>query len=86
MNVACFDSAFHHTIPPHISAYPIDQAVARRNQLRKYGFHGISYAFIARSVAAHLGKAESETSIIALHLGSGASACAIKNGKSLDTS
>lgn len=85
-NVACFDSQFHASIPAHIATYPIDQDVARKNKLRKYGFHGISYAFITRSVAEYLKKDVAETSVIALHLGSGASACAIKNGKSWDTS
>jgi acetate kinase len=85
-NIACFDSQFHQTLPEHIRTYPINQQIAKKNGLRKYGFHGISYAFITRSVAKFLGKPESETSIIALHLGSGASACAIKNGKSWDTS
>jgi len=85
-NVAYFDTQFHATIPPHIHTYPIDPAIARSNRLRKYGFHGISYAFIIRAVAEHLGKKPEDTSIIALHLGSGASACAIKGGKSWDTS
>jgi len=85
-NIAYFDSQFHQTIPEHIRTYPINQEIAKKNGLRKYGFHGISYAFITRSVAEFLGKPESETTIIALHLGSGASACAIKNGKSWDTS
>lgn len=86
INVACFDSQFHSTLPDHIRTYPIDQSIAKSNRLRKYGFHGISYAFITRSVADFLGKPASETNIIALHLGSGASACAIKGGKSWDTS
>lgn len=85
-NVACFDSQFHASIPAHISTYPINQDVARKNHLRKYGFHGVSYAFITRSVANFLGKKEEDTNLIALHLGSGASACAIKGGKSWDTS
>lgn len=85
-NVAVFDSQFHQTIPEHICTYPIDQEIAKKNKLRKYGFHGISYAFITRSVAKFLNKPESETSLIVLHLGSGASACAVKNGKSWDTS
>ncbi|KAL1874400.1 hypothetical protein VTK73DRAFT_373 [Phialemonium thermophilum] len=84
-NVASFDSQFHATIPEHIRTYPINQDIARSNKLRKYGFHGISYAFIVRSVANFLGKSVDETNIIALHLGSGASACAIKGGKSWDT-
>ncbi|KAH6854409.1 Acetokinase family-domain-containing protein [Chaetomium sp. MPI-CAGE-AT-0009] len=85
-NVACFDSQFHSTIPEHIRTYPINQDVARRGRLRKYGFHGISYSFITRATAEFLGKNPSEVNIIALHLGSGASACAIKGGKSWDTS
>ncbi|KAG6286902.1 hypothetical protein E4U09_006472 [Claviceps aff. purpurea] len=85
-NMACFDSQFHSTIPAHISTYPINPAVAKNSHLRKYGFHGLSYAFITRSVAAFLGKEEGKLNIIALHLGSGASACAIRGGKSWDTS
>lgn len=85
-NVACFDSQFHATLPQHIRTYPIDPATAKSNMLRKYGFHGLSYAFITKAVADHLGKPVEETSIIALHLGSGASACAIRGGKSWDTS
>lgn len=85
-NVACFDSQFHSSIPPHISTYPIDQEIARKNGLRKYGFHGISYSFITRAVAEFLGKDVRQTNIIALHLGSGASACAVKGGRSWDTS
>ncbi|KAI1375558.1 acetate kinase [Hypoxylon crocopeplum] len=86
LNVAYFDSQFHASIPAHICTYPIDPAIAKNNQLRKYGFHGISYAFITSSVAKFLGKDPSDLNIIALHLGSGASACAIKNGRSWDTS
>ncbi|CAK7267603.1 hypothetical protein SEPCBS119000_002638 [Sporothrix epigloea] len=85
-NVACFDSQFHATLPPHIRTYPIDPKIAEANMLRKYGFHGLSYAFITRAAAEFLGKDVQNTSIIALHLGSGASACAIRNGKSWDTS
>lgn len=85
-NIAYFDTSFHATIPEAIRTYAIDPEIAKKNKLRKYGFHGISYAFITRTVAECLGKPESETSIIALHLGSGASACAIQNGKSVDNS
>lgn len=54
--------------------------------IRKYGFHGISYDFILEEVSTYLGKPSRKTSIIALHLGSGASVCAIRNGESIDTS
>lgn len=85
-NIAFFDSAFHSSIPAPARTYAIDPAIASQNHLRKYGFHGLSYAFILRSVAAHLDKPVSATNIIACHLGSGASVAAIKGGKSLDTS
>ncbi|KAK2001766.1 acetate kinase [Colletotrichum falcatum] len=86
VNVACFDTQFHTTIPAHIHTYPINQEVAKKNHLRKYGFHGVSYSFITRSVSEFLGKDSKDLNIIALHLGSGASACAIRNGQSWDTS
>lgn len=85
-NIAYFDSAFHNTIPEHVCTYPIDQAVAKKNKLRKYGFHGISYSFITHAVSTYLEKPSDELNIIALHLGSGASACCIRGGKSIDTS
>ena len=85
-NIAYFDSSFHHSIPEAVRTYPVDPQIAKKNRLRKYGFHGISYAFITRTVAEYLKKPQEETSIIALHLGSGASACAIRNGKSVDNS
>jgi acetate kinase len=85
-NIAYFDSSFHNTIPDYISTYPIDQSIAKKNKLRKYGFHGISYNFIVHAVSKYFEKPTSELNIVALHLGSGASACCIKHGKSLDTS
>lgn len=84
-SVACFDSAFHQTLPAHVRTYMIDQKIAKDKGLRKYGFHGLSYSYITRAVAKHLSKPVEELNIIALHLGSGASACAIKQGKSIDT-
>ncbi|KAJ5582393.1 Acetate/Proprionate kinase [Penicillium sp. DV-2018c] len=85
-SITFFDSAFHQTIPEAVRTYPIDQEVAKANGLRKYGFHGISYSFILRSVAEFLNKPIEKTNLIALHIGSGASICAIKNGESVDTS
>lgn len=85
-NIAVFDSQFHATLPLHVRTYPIERERALKNGLRKYGFHGISYAFVTRETAKFLGKEEKDTNIIALHLGSGASACAIRGGKSVDTS
>ncbi|KAJ5692791.1 acetate kinase [Penicillium macrosclerotiorum] len=85
-SVTFFDSAFHQTLPVYVRTYPIDQEVAKANGLRKYGFHGISYSFILRSVAQFWGKPQEQTNLIAMHIGSGASICAIKQGKSIDTS
>ncbi|GKZ73422.1 hypothetical protein AnigIFM60653_010648 [Aspergillus niger] len=84
-SITFFDSAFHQTLPEHVKTYPIDQKIAKSNGLRKYGFHGISYSFILRSVAEFLNKPAHKTNIIAMHIGSGASICAIKDGKSIDT-
>lgn len=85
-SVTYFDTSFHNTIPEAVRTYPINQEVARANGLRKYGFHGISFSFILRSVAQFLNKPVEKTNLIALHIGSGASVCAIRDGKSLDTS
>ncbi len=86
-HVAVYDTAFHTTLSEAVRTYPIDQAVARRKMLRKYGFHGTSYAFITRAVGGFLGSPpDGGPNIIALHLGSGASACAIAAGRSVDTS
>ncbi len=85
-NVASFDSAFHQHMPDYVKTYAIDQKVAKEKGLRRYGFHGISYSYIMRTVAEYLRKKSSALNIIVLHLGSGASACAIKDGKSIDTS
>ncbi|OJJ85645.1 putative acetate kinase [Aspergillus glaucus CBS 516.65] len=85
-NITYFDSAFHQSLPEHVKTYPINQQVAKSHGLRKYGFHGISYSFILRSVSEFLNKPQEKTNLIVMHIGSGASICAIKNGKSVDTS
>lgn len=77
---------FHSTLPPEVYTYPISPPEIKTPiPLRKYGFHGLSYANILKSVSKHLGKSKEETNLIVCHLGSGASMCCIKNGKSLDT-
>ncbi|RDX42131.1 acetate and butyrate kinase [Lentinus brumalis] len=87
-SIAYFDTSFHCTMPLHVSTCPIRQDIAKKRGLKKYGFHGLSYAFILQAVCSHLNKARddpSQTNLIVMHLGSGASMCAIKEGKSLDT-
>lgn len=74
------------SIPPHIASYAIDQTIAKKRGLKKYGIHGLSYAFILRAVAQFLNKPPSALNLIILHLGSGASVCAVKEGCSYNTS
>ena len=77
---------FHSTLAPEVYTYPIGEPEIKTPiPLRKYGFHGLSYASILKSVSNHLGKKEEQTNLIVCHLGSGASMCCIKDGKSLDT-
>ncbi|KAI0635650.1 acetate and butyrate kinase [Trametes polyzona] len=84
-SIAYFDTSFHRTMPQHIAMYAIKQDIAKKRGLKKYGFHGLSYAFILRAVSSFLQKDPSQTNLIVMHLGSGASMCAIQAGKSLDT-
>ena len=84
--VAVFDTAFHSTMPETAYLYGIPYQLYRRFKIRKYGFHGTSHRFIAFRYRKLTGKTREETNIITLHLGNGCSACAIKGGKSVDTS
>jgi acetate kinase len=84
--VAVFDTAFHATIPPAGRAWAIDAALADRWQIRRYGFHGTSHEYVAGRTAALLGRPLSALKVITLHLGNGASACAVDRGRSVATS
>jgi acetate kinase len=84
--VAVFDTAFHRTLPPAAATYAIDQRVAREQAIHRYGFHGTSHAYVSRRTAALLGRPYPETNVITLHLGNGASACAVAGGRSVATS
>jgi len=84
--VAVFDTAFHATIPPEGFTWAIDTELAERWQIRRYGFHGTSHAYVARRTAEVLGRSPAETNVITLHLGNGASACAVQGGRSIATS
>lgn len=85
-HVAVFDTAFHQTMPVEAYTYAIDTVVAAEHGIRRYGFHGISHLVVSRRAAAFLGKPVSSLKQIVLHLGNGASACAIDGGLSVDTS
>ena len=75
--VACFDTSFHATIPDAAATYALPAAWRERWQLRRFGFHGLSHAWVARRV----GRAR----VVSCHLGAGASLCAIRDGRSVDT-
>lgn len=81
--VACFDTGFHHTMPPVAQAQALPRDYAARG-VRRYGFHGLSYEYIAsvlRARAPHLGQGRT----IVAHIGSGGSLCALQAGRSIDT-
>ena len=86
LHVAIFDSGFHHTLPKHVHTYAIDTEVATLYQIRRYGFHGINHEYVAQQAALFLNKPLETCNFISLHLGNGASACLVKQGKSVDTS
>lgn len=84
--VAVFDTAFHHTLPERAFIYAIPYQYYRRYGVRRYGFHGTSHRYVAYRYRQLTGKTRDQTRIITLHLGNGASGCAIVGGKSIDTS
>ncbi|MFF6917537.1 acetate/propionate family kinase [Streptomyces sp. NPDC012466] len=84
--VAVFDTAFHTTMPESAARYAIDVKTADEHRVRRYGFHGTSHAYVSRATAELLGKDPSETNVIVLHLGNGASASAVRGGRCVDTS
>jgi acetate kinase len=81
--VACFDTAFHAGLPAAASTYALPAEWRARWPLRRYGFHGLSHAWVARRAAALAGNPDAR--IISCHLGAGASLCAIAAGRSVDT-
>jgi acetate kinase len=85
-HVVVFDTAFHQTMPAAAYTYAIDRDVAQRLRIRRYGFHGTSHRYVSRVAADVLGIAVADFDAVTLHLGNGASACAIKDGASVDTS
>lgn len=84
--VAVFDTAFHHTLPPQAFHYALPQDLYQHHHVRRYGFHGTSHAYVSRQAADHLQRPLDSLTLISLHLGNGASAAAVKNGCSVDTS
>jgi acetate kinase len=84
--VAVFDTAFHQSLPERAYLYATPYQLYRRYGVRRYGFHGTSHRYVAYRYRELAGRSREDTKIITLHLGNGASACAIVRGESVDTS
>jgi acetate kinase len=84
--VAVFDTAFHHTMPMHAFMYAIPYALYKKYAIRRYGFHGTSHRYVSNRACEILNIDPKHAKVITCHLGNGASACAVKNGVSVDTS
>lgn len=84
--IAVFDSAFHATLPKEAYMYALPYELYEKHKIRRYGFHGISHSFVMKECAKKMNMEAKELNMITLHLGAGSSACAIKNGISIDTS
>ena len=84
--VACFDTAFHATIPQVAYMYALPYELYKKYSIRRYGFHGISHRYVARRTAAIMGRGKYDINAITCHLGNGCSITAVKNGRSIDTS
>jgi len=85
-NVAVFDTAFHHDLPEIAALYALPRELSERLQLRRYGFHGISYRAVSERYFAHRGVPAEGSRLILCHLGNGASVCALRDGRSVETS
>jgi acetate kinase len=83
--VACFDTAFHASIPAEASTYAIPKEWRERWEVRRYGFHGLSHAYVSHRAAAMIGRPVEELRTVTCHLGAGASLCAVEGGVSRDT-
>ena len=86
LQVACFDTAFHTSIPKVAYIYALPYEIYEKFRVRKYGFHGTSHSYVAKRAAKLLGGNPEQFNIITCHLGNGCSITAVKNGKSVDTS
>ena len=84
--VAVFDTAFHSTLSEHVYRYAIPYELSQRHGLRRFGFHGISYQFVVSRYCELASVDGSTATLVAFHLGNGASAAAVRNGRSVDTS
>jgi acetate kinase len=84
--VAVFDTGFHQTMPKYAYTYAIPYEAYEKYSVRKYGFHGTSHKYVTQKAAEMLGQPIEKLKLISCHLGNGASVCAVKYGKCVDTS
>ena len=84
--VAVFDTAFHQTLPAYAYLYGLPYEYFEKKQIKRYGFHGTSHAYVSLKVAEFLERPYNELETIVCHLGNGASICAVDHGRSIDTS
>ncbi len=85
-HAAVFDTAFHQTLPPEAYLYALPTRLYRRHKIRRYGFHGTSHLYVSRRLVELAGLDPAHHRVVTLHLGNGCSACAVRDGKSVDTS
>ncbi len=85
-HVAVFDTAFHSELPPESFHYALPYVMYRRHRIRRYGFHGTSHQYVLMRCAELLERPPESLRLVSLHLGNGASACAIGGGRSVETS
>ena len=84
--VGVFDTAFHQTMEKEQYIYPVPYEYYEKYGVRKYGFHGTSHMFVSKRLSERVGKDIKDLKIVTCHIGQGASICAVKGGKSIDTS
>lgn len=84
-HVAVFDTAFHHTLPSYAYLYGLPYDLYERRGVRRYGFHGMSHAYVSLRAAEFLGRRPNEFELVSCHLGNGSSLCALDHGRSVDT-
>jgi len=84
--VACFDTAFHATLPETAYMYALPYELYEKYRIRRYGFHGTSHRYVARRAAALMGRDKYGINVITCHLGNGCSITAVREGRSVDTS
>ena len=86
LHIAVFDTAFHATLPRRAWTYGIDNELATKHSVRRYGFHGTSHQYVAKRAAAYMDDDLRDLRIITCHLGNGCSVCAVEYGRSVETS